>query len=149
MPSFADPPFACPPEIVLDLPRPISVNRIWRATRAGPNKVSKSPEYRQWIAHADRLCMALAQFRGLKTIVGPFEAKIVVERCRGDLDNRAKGVLDFLQSRGVITDDKFCERLVLEWGEAPHGCRVTVTPVQITSIAQVAHRAEQRLEVAG
>lgn len=119
-------------DITLDLPRPISVNRIWRANKAGDKAVSKSPEYRQWLLHADQVTLATAQFRGMKQVRGKFEALIVVERCRGDLDNRAKGVLDWLQSRGVIADDKFCERLVLEWGDlttAPYGCRVTVRPV--------------------
>lgn len=146
---MADAPFHCPPQVVLDLPMPPSVNRIWRANRAGPNKVSKSEEYKKWLKHADSVAMSMAQFRGLKTIVGPFEAKIVLRRQQGDLDNRAKGVLDWLQSRGVVVDDKFCERLVLEWGEAPVGCRVTVTPIQITNMAQVAHRAEQRMEPVG
>jgi Holliday junction resolvase RusA-like endonuclease len=132
LPDFADPPFACPPDdpmiggIVLDLPMPPSVNRIWRANRAGPKQVSISPEYAAWKRHADQMVLQMAQFRGLKTIVGKFEAKIVLKRCRGDLDNRAKGVLDFLQSRAVVVDDKYCERLTLEWGDAPHGCRVTV-----------------------
>jgi Holliday junction resolvase RusA-like endonuclease len=131
--SMADAPFHCPPDIVLDLPRPISVNRIWRATRAGAGRVTLSPEYKRWKEHADQITMAMGQFRGLKQVKGKFEALIVVERCQGDLDNRAKGVLDWLQSRGVIADDKFCERLVLEWGNAttaPHGCRVTVKPCQ-------------------
>lgn len=131
-------------DIVLDLPMPPSVNRIWRANRAGPNKVSRSPEYKQWIAHADHVAMSMGQFRGLKTIVGPFEAKIVLQRQRGDLDNRSKGILDWLQSRGVIADDKFCERLVLEWGDAPTGCRVTVTPRKIGSIGEVLRRCEVR-----
>lgn len=128
-PSMADAPFHCPADIVLDLPRPISVNRIWRSHKAGSGKVSISPEYKKWKAHADQITQSLAQFRGLRQVRGKFEALIVVERCRGDLDNRAKGVLDWLQSRGVIEDDKFCERLVLEWGDAttaPHGCRVHV-----------------------
>lgn len=127
LPSFADAPFHAPADIVIDLPMPPSVNRIWRANKAGPKAVSISPEYKKWKAHADSLALSMAQFRGLKTIVGPFEAKIVLQRQRGDLDNRSKGVLDWLQSRGVIADDKFCERLTLEWGEAPHGCRVTVS----------------------
>lgn len=112
--------------VVIDLPYPPSINRIWRANKAGPQHVSKSPEYRAWLRHADQITLATAQFRGLKTIMGPFEAKIVLKRQRGDLDNRAKGVLDWLQSRLVVADDKFCERLVMEWGEAPAGCRVTV-----------------------
>lgn len=114
--------------IVLDLPRPISVNRIWRAHKAGAARVSLSPEYQKWKKQADQITLSLGQFRGLKQITGKFEAEIIVKRCPGDLDNRAKGVLDWLQSRGVISDDKHCERLVLSWGDAPTGCRVTVRP---------------------
>lgn len=130
LPSYADPPFAVPADIIIDLPPPVSVNRIWRANRAGKNKVSRSPEYKSWIRSADALALSTGQFRGLKTIVGKFEARIVVKRCPGDLDNRAKGVLDWLQSRSVVVDDKYCERLTLEWGDAPFGCRVTVKAVQ-------------------
>lgn len=145
LPDCADAPFHCPPDVVLDLPMPPSVNRIWRANKAGPGRVSISPEYKAWKAHADKLVMQLAQFRGLKTIVGPFEAKIVLQRQRGDLDNRAKGVLDFLQSRSVVVDDKFCERLTLEWGVAPHGCRVTVRPMAAQGVNEVLRQfVEQR-----
>lgn len=127
VPSFRDAPFHCPPDsVIIDLPMPISVNRIWRANRAGKKRVSLSPEYASWQRSADALSLSLGQFRGLKTIVGPFEAEIVIKRTRGDLDNRTKGVLDWLQSRGVIVDDKFCERLVVSWGDAPTGCRVTL-----------------------
>lgn len=114
------------PEIVLDLPLPPSVNRIWRANKAGPKRVSVSPEYASWKRSADALSLATAQFRGLKTIVGTFEARIVIQRTRGDLDNRVKGILDYLQSRGVIADDKYCERITVEWGDAPAGARVTI-----------------------
>ena len=126
-------PFLLPGEIMLDLPRPISVNRIWRARKAGAGHVSISPEYKQWKTHADKITQSLGQFRGLKQIKGKFEVAIVVERCRGDLDNRLKGVLDWLQSRGVIENDKFCEGIVMVWGDAttaPHGCRVTVRPCE-------------------
>lgn len=126
LPSFADAPFHVPVDIIIDLPTPPSVNRIWRANRAGKNKVSISPEYKSWIRSADALALSTGQFRGLKTIVGPFEARIVFKRVPGDLDNRVKGVLDWLQSRSVVVNDKYCERLTLEWGDAPTGCRVTV-----------------------
>lgn len=112
--------------ITIDLPCPPSVNRIWRANRAGPKRVSISKEYESWKRSADALALSTGQFRGLKMVKGPFEAEIVIKRVRGDLDNRTKGVLDWLQSRGVIVDDKFCERLTISWGDAPTGCRVTV-----------------------
>ena len=117
--------------IIIDLPTPPSMNRIWRANKAGQKRVSKSKEYVLWQKSADALAMSTGQFKGLKTIIGPFEAHIVVKRVRGDLDNRAKGVLDWLQSRGVIADDKFCERLTLEWGDsALAGARVTLRPIR-------------------
>jgi Holliday junction resolvase RusA-like endonuclease len=141
---MADPPFACPPDIIIDLPTPPSVNRIWRHNRAGPKRVSISPEYDKWKRQADAMALSMAQFRGLKTIVGPFEAKIVLKRIRGDLDNRAKGVLDWLQSRAVVADDKYCERLTLEWGDAPAGCRVTVKPIPLNTVGDVLRRAEAR-----
>lgn len=112
--------------IIIDLPLPPSINRIWRANRAGKNKVSKSKEYVSWQKSADVLAQSTGQFRGLKMIVGPFEAHIVVKRVRGDLDNRLKGVLDWLQSRGVIADDKYLEKFTMEWGDAPAGLRVTL-----------------------
>lgn len=115
-------------EITLDLPPPISVNRIWRAKKAGKKRVSISPEYANWKIQADKLAMATGAFRGIKPIRGKFEALIVVRRCPGDLDNFSKGLLDWLQSRAVIENDKFCERLVVEWGDAPAGVRVVVRP---------------------
>lgn len=129
-PSFADAPFHAPPDVVIDLPPPVSVNRIWRANKAGKKRVSISPEYASWKRSADNLALATGSFRGLKRINGKFEALIVLKRCRGDLDNRAKGVLDWLQSRGVIEDDKYCECLTIKWGEAPAGARVTVRPCE-------------------
>jgi len=113
-------------EIVFDLPVPPSVNRIWRANRAGPKRVSISPEYDRWKKNADALAMSLGAFKGVRMIVGKFEADIVVKRCQGDLDNRVKGLLDWAQSRNIILDDKHCERLTIEWGDAPHGCRLTL-----------------------
>lgn len=142
-PSMADAPFHCPPDIVLDLPTPPSVNRIWRANKAGPKRVSLSREYVSWQKSADALSLQLGQFRGLKTIVGKFEAEITLKRVQGDLDNRTKGVLDWLQSRGVIVDDKYCERLTVSWGDAPTGCRVRVRPLVIASMGDVLQRAKE------
>lgn len=119
------PPFALPPDIVLDLPAPISVNRIWRKTKAG---VIKSKAYDRWIARADAMLLELDQIKGVQTITGRFTALIIVKRSNLDLDNNSKSVLDFLQSRKFIANDRFCEELTLRWGEAPTGARVTVRP---------------------
>lgn len=119
------PPFALPPDIVLDLPAPISVNRIWRKTKSG---MIKSDRYRQWMAKADAMLHYTGQLKGLKPIVGNFTALLIVKRSNLDLDNNAKCVLDFAQSRCFIVDDKLCEELILKWGDAPAGCRLTLRP---------------------
>lgn len=128
--------------IIIDLPMPPSVNRIWRANKAGKKRVSISPEYDAWKKQADLLAMSSGQFRGIQPIRGKFEARIILKRVRGDLDNRAKGVLDWLQSRALIVDDKDCERLVLEWGDAPAGCRVFVIPRSPQTISDVLKNME-------
>jgi crossover junction endodeoxyribonuclease RusA len=118
----SDPPFALSP-ITLDLPPPISVNRIWRKTKSG---VIKSKDYEHWIKRADAMLVELGQLKGVKPVPGKFVAQITVRRMKLDLDNSAKVVLDFLQSRMFITNDSLCEELTLRWGEAPTGCRVIV-----------------------
>lgn len=138
------PPFALPADpIVLDLPPPISVNRIWRKTKAG---VLKSPAYNRWIARADSMLLELDQVKGVKPISGRFVALIVVKRSNLDLDNNSKCVLDFLQSRMFIVNDKLCEELTLRWGEAPTGCRVTVRPAPTVNdvLRNVAEKLEAR-----
>lgn len=114
--------------VILDLPMPPSVNRIWRARKGGRCHVSLSPEYQRWKREADALLLAGRQLKGARTVEGPFECEIALKRVRGDIDNRAKGLMDFLQSRNVIADDKNCERLTLAWDDAnaPAGCRVVV-----------------------
>lgn len=126
--SFIDRPFACPPDIEIHLPMPPSVNRIWRSHKSGAGRVSISPEYAAWKRHADMLVISMGAKRGVKKLQGPFEANIFLKRQRGDLDNRVKGVLDWAQSREFIEDDKHCERMTVEWGEAPHGCRLILRP---------------------
>lgn len=129
--------------IVLDLPPPISTNRIWRRSKAGG--VIKSLAYERWIKRADDMLMELGQLRGVRPIVGKFSALIVVKRSNLDLDNNSKSVLDFLQSRNFIVNDKLCEELTLRWGDAPTGCRVTITALQIQSMAEVLRNTKARV----
>jgi len=126
------PPFALPPDIVLDLPPPISTNRLWRSTKSEKTRMAvyKSGPYKQWIKRADAMLMEMGQLVGIKPIVGKFTALIVLKPSSLDLDNNSKCVLDFLQSRNFIIDDKLCQELTLRWGHAPTGCRVTVRPYE-------------------
>lgn len=125
------PPFALPGEIVIDLPYPPSVNRLWRSSSTdGTSRVYLSPSYIKWKKAADALATGKLT---AKPVCGAFEADIVVcapdKGARGDIDNRIKAVLDWTQRVGVVLDDKHCRRLTIEWVErfrAPYGCRITV-----------------------
>jgi len=145
LPDYGDAPFHCPPDdpviggIILDLPTPISVNRLWRASKSS---VIKSDAYRKWTKRADELLLTTGQFRGLKTISRKFTASIVLKRSNLDLDNNAKCVMDFLQSRRFILDDKHCEELTLRWGDAPTGCRVTLREVPTITMADIRRNVE-------
>ncbi len=114
-------------EIVLDLPAPISANRLWRKTKAG---MMNNPQYERWKRRADAMLLEMDQIKGVKPISGNFTALIIARRSNLDLDNNAKAVMDYLQSRNFILNDRFCEELVLRWGDAPTGCRVTVRACQ-------------------
>lgn len=133
--SFVDRPFAPALETVVDLPFPPSVNRIWRAHKAGKMRVSLSDEYKQWKKQADFLALALGQVRGWRKLPGHFTAEIIVSeshrRHNTDLDNRVKAILDWAQSRELIQNDSLLDHLIVFWGYAPHGARLilrSVTP---------------------
>jgi crossover junction endodeoxyribonuclease RusA len=112
-----------PIEIVINLPTPPSVNRLWRS---GRGRVFRSASYTNWIRAADAELMARRQ-RPKKRIEGPFEAHVTLSRkVRGDVDNRVKAVLDFLQSREIIRNDSDCQRLTVERGDAAAGCRLVL-----------------------
>lgn len=133
-PSMGDAPFHCPPgNIMLDLPAPPSTNRIWMRAKAGKRAVFTSPEYKSWKRRADDLIGAMAQLRGVKPIRGAFEIEITLseKHTKVDLDNSAKALLDYCVRCSLVTDDapKYLRKLIMGWGEAPHGCRLILRPV--------------------
>lgn len=132
MPSFSDAPFHVAPDVVIDLPFPPSVNRLWRSGGDGASRVFLSKSYVKWKDAADVLLLSSKGWRG-KKICGAFSAEIAISppkgQARGDLDNRIKAVCDFLQRVEIIENDKHCQRLLIEWvdiSRAPTGCRVVV-----------------------
>ncbi|SRR5216684_367580 len=107
---------------VLDLPRPPSVNRFM--ARAG----NKSPVVLKWIEQCDRYVMAI---RPRPHIKGWFELTVtwnVDQFGSFDCDNPIKPLLDYLQRVMIIENDRWCRRLVVEWGPVELGCRVAVRP---------------------
>lgn len=128
IPDFSDPPFAAPAEITLDLPSPPSVNRTRRLDFSSL-RVSNA-----WKNVADAYVLA-AKGRKISplrlTKISRFELHIVMaESSKTDLDNGLKILIDYLRKIELIEDDspKHLRRLVVSFGLAPHGCRVTVRP---------------------
>jgi Holliday junction resolvase RusA-like endonuclease len=109
--------------IVLDLPAPLSVNRTRKIDWAAKPKIAA------WIKAADALVMS--QGRLPPRISGQFQVTITLpEGSRIDGDNTTKGIVDYLRRLELIADDnpKHMRRMVVEFGEAPTGCRIHVTP---------------------
>lgn len=131
-PSMSDRPFGAPVDIELDLPPPPSTNRIWKRAKAGQRAVFTSPEYKAWKRAADGAIASMAQLRGKKPIPAQFEAHIILcpRQNRIDLDNSCKCLLDYAVRCNLVVDDgpKYLRRLLVEWGEAPHGCRLILRP---------------------
>ena len=88
--------------------------------------------------------------RRLEPIKGPFEVELLFrwpDKTRmGDLDNGIKPLMDWLQWVELIEDDRFCDRILAQWGRVPLDVRGPPTrPTQVinsgawqtTSIASV------------
>jgi hypothetical protein len=109
--------------IVLDLPAPLSVNRTRRIDWAAKPKIAR------WIRAADLLVMS--QGKRPTPISGRFQVTVTLpDTAALDLDNSPKQVIDYLRRIELITNDnpKHMRRVVIEFGEAPEGCRVCVVP---------------------
>lgn len=128
IPSFTDRPFGCPPDIVIDIPVPPSVNRTRRVNW------SARPLVEKWLKRADMLLMANGQYRTAKPlrIDGRYHLTITLDekRCKIDPDNIAKSAIDYLRRIDLIENDspKYARRIVIQWGTAPEGCRLTLSP---------------------
>lgn len=130
--------------VVLDLPRPISVNQLRRIN---------------WAAHkraADWRKMANAYLLVAKTMknvrfdrIDRFEITITLDETRVfiDLDNTVKLLIDYLCDVGVIANDapQNMRKLTVQWGDAPLGARVTIIPLP-TSVNEILENAASRLE---
>lgn len=131
--DVSDVPFALarePAVIVVDLPAPLSVNRLRKIDW------SSSKRKRGWTKAADAMMLG-ARCRSRNPIrhhtLKRFELLIVLSEAHTkiDLDNSLKWLIDYLRRVELIIDDgpQHMRRLVVEWGLAPQGCRVTLTEV--------------------
>jgi hypothetical protein len=115
-------PGTAPTGFVLELPQPPSVNLFVK--KLG----NQSPRVREWHRLADPYVMAI---RPRPHIKGAFEAAVtwnIDQFGRFDCDNPIKPLLDYLQRVMIIENDRWCRRLVVDWGPVELGCRVVVKP---------------------
>ena len=113
--------------IVLVLPFPPSVNRLWRATKGG--KVYRSAKYVEW----RRLAMwqLAGQAKGQK-IIGAYKLTILAvrpDKRRRDLGNLEKAVSDILVSQNIIEDDSLCEWLEVRWVDSGPQCKIILETI--------------------
>lgn len=116
-------------EIVLDVPPPPSVNRTRKVHWRGHQK------YKAWKKAAGLHLVANGQFRPARRgIPNRYELTITLNEkiCGMDPDNPVKAACDLLRSLEIIRDDSpwYARRIVIEWGDAPDGCRMTLRSVR-------------------
>ncbi len=122
---MTDIPFQVPADkvVAIELPPPMSVN----ATRK-QNWAAK-PLIEEWIERADKLVLSAGGMRKIGKLPGKFELTICLDEdlCQLDADNAPKILIDYCRRLEIIKDDnkKYLRRLVIEWGVAPTGCRLT------------------------
>lgn len=116
-------------DIVIWLPIPPSVNNLFVNAAKGKGRYPSS-KYTRWkrdaqAAIVEQVC------RGLVlplTIQRPVNLQITIsEKCRSDLDNCAKAVIDFIVAQGIILDDskRIVRKVCLAWGSVS-ACEVRI-----------------------
>jgi Holliday junction resolvase RusA-like endonuclease len=132
VPSFADPPFACPPaQLVLMLPTPPSTNNLFFTIASGPRRRgrAKTPEYQDWIRQAGYRLNAQHPVPVPGKVILLIEVPEPSTKVRQDIANREKAVTDLLVTHGIIEgdDQRFVREITMRWAPV-HETRVTVRP---------------------
>ena len=118
--------------LVLDLPMPPSVN-TFQKDRNGRPLGNKSPGVKKWRDLCDGYLFERWKDIRPKAIVGYFVVRITwtsAERGHIDWDNPVKPLMDYLESRGIIPNDKFgeCDGVGFSDDLSPWMCRVEIWP---------------------
>jgi hypothetical protein len=107
--------------LTLTLPVAPSANNAFLNRKAGRGFGRiKSAKYRAWTKQADAFYMLQGMGR-FTPITGPYGARMIFPKVRGDLDGRAKLLLDWMVSRKLTPDDKFLRKLDTEIDEGNIG----------------------------
>lgn len=123
--------------ITIDLPMPPSTNSIWRRgwnRKTGQPVTYLNKTYKDWKLRAD--AELEKQHPGPRPLLtGAFNVRLVLaahKRFKMDLDNRIKAALDWAKQAGLIADDKYQNRVTLEWGDVPSGARITLEDADVS-----------------
>lgn len=115
--------------IILNLPPPVSVNKSRKIDWANHQEV------KDWLRLADQLLLIAKSRKEVRfNRVPRYDLLITLseEHVKTDPDNGLKIAIDFLRMRDITLNDspKNLRRLVVEWGYAPAGMQITVTPLE-------------------
>lgn len=117
--------------VVLEVPMPPSLNRLWRIGKnraTGKRFLMRSPAYEKWLLEAGWEIQRQKKGLPVRSISGLYSLTIEVGLGQNaDLDNRIKAISDLLQAQDIIQNDRLCRKLVVLWGNTD-GCQVEVTP---------------------
>lgn len=119
-------------QIIVDLPRPPSLNRLWRfgrgRTKSGKPWMYPSREYIAWKRNADKHWLLAKPKIPIKYILGPFKTEVILAQGshRIDQDNLLKALLDFAQKIEIIENDSLNQETLIRYGEAPLGVRLII-----------------------
>jgi Holliday junction resolvase RusA-like endonuclease len=104
------------PTVTVVLPLPPSANRIWRVGENG--QVHRASAYRGWLKTVGWECL-IAKATG--RVPGFYALRVTVPEMRKDPDNILKPTGDALQKAGVVANDRWMRRLVLQVEPARNG----------------------------
>jgi len=128
---MADAPFHAPPDIILDLPPPISVNETRKIDWTAHRRLG------EWKRKADAFVLEAKRrkINPLKlTKIKRFEIWITLSESlvNIDADNAPKHLIDYLRLIELIENDakKNMRAVHVTWGFAPAGCRVVIKPCE-------------------
>ena len=122
----------------LNLPKPISQNRLFRNKRYG--RVC-TEEYNTWKLHA--LAMIQDQ-KPFEIIAPPVRVRCLVGekgiRKDADIDNMSKCLIDALVQRDILPDDKreFLRAVSVEWVQDMEGAQVVIEPAYAAKMPALA-----------
>lgn len=110
------------------IPAPPSVNNAFWPSRQG---FRKKPGYRLWLQNA---ALWIRAQKPAPLLEGEITVWVRIERksqC-SDVDNRLKAILDAMVEAGCIADDRYVQRLDVEWdkSEGADGALVRYFPYE-------------------